>query len=213
MSDYLTTVRGSLMASSVGEIFSHSLALQSNAEPSAVSADLAAAWDSAWAGPGGAIANLFPASVEYLEVTAAFILQRALPDPQVAAAYHTALPLGSIGTNATGAVPSQNAVAVSLVGGQRPNGAPFKGRFYLPGVARDGIDTASGLLVPAVQTQLLEAMVGFVSALAAQGHVACIWSRALGVLTPVDTIRVGNRMDTIRRRRNRGAESYVDTQL
>lgn len=211
MANYLTTLRGTLAAGTLTEIFQHSLAIQSNAEPSTIAASLVTSWDSAWKGPGGAISNLWPPAVTYTESTVAAIM--GLTDGKVAAATHAAFPLGDSGTSVSGSIPSQSAVAISLVGGFRLNGAPMKGRFYLPFPSQETLDPVSGFLTPAAQGAIGTAMLGFLEALRAGGHTPSIWSRVEGNLHAVDLVRVGNKVDTIRRRRNAGAEVYVDHPL
>jgi hypothetical protein len=209
VSDYLCTLRGSLNAGTIGEIFSHSLAIQSSAEPSGIAAAVNSAWVAAWTAGTYPLQNYFGTSVLYEETTAALILDAILPDVTVSAAHHFSFPAGTAGTNASPILPTQNAVAISLTAGSRPNGAPMKGRFYLPNVCSDVLEATDGTLKPTAHTGIHAATTGFLTALQSAGHQPAVWSRKLGVLQPVQSVRVGDRIDTIRTRRNRGVENYV----
>lgn len=215
MAPYLVALRGTLQAGTVGEIFSHSIAVESAAEPSALAAAVATAWEAEWAGPNGAIAHHFPPGVVYTEVTAAPIIELA-PPTKLFVAWHQPFATGLAGTSLAGSIPTQNAIAVSLTAGQRANGQYYKGRFYLPSPARDAIDTASGLLTTVAQTEIQNSMVAFVDNLHNTGHDVSVWSRMSmgapsGLLSPIQLLRVGNRVDTIRRRRNSSAETYLQS--
>jgi len=208
MANYLTTMRGTLAGGSLTEIFSHSLTIVSPSEPSQLAADIVEAWSEWFDDPLGAMANLFPSTVTYNEATVAAILD--LTEGTVMAATHGAMPLGMVGTNASGPIPSQNSVAISLHAGYRANGAPLKGRFYLPGVAKDQLEPASAFLLPATAGALASGVFGYFGALIARGHTPSVWSRTEAKINPVTMIRVGGKVDTIRRRRNRGAETYQE---
>lgn len=221
MANYLCTLRGTLAAGTVGEIFSHSLPIQSTTDSSGVASALVTAWNGVWAQAGGQIANLFHPSVTYTEATAAGIMDLtgtdpAKPWPKLMKASHASFAPPLAGTALTNALPSQNSVAVSTTGGTYPNGTAIKGRFYLPGVAVGALTASDGLLPLATQNELADGMNMFIRSLAASGHTACVWSRGIKAdplyssFAPMLTIRVGNRVDTIRRRRNHFPETYVE---
>lgn len=221
MANYLCTLRGTLAAGTVGEIFSHSLPIQSTTDQAGVASALVTAWNGVWAQAGGQIANLFHPSVTYTEATCAGIMDLtgtdpAKPWPKLMKANHASFAPPLAGTALTNALPSQNSIAVSTTGGTYPNGTPIKGRFYLPGLATGALQATDGLITLATQNELADAMDMFIRTLASSGHTACVWSRGIKAdplyssFAPMLTIRVGNRVDTIRRRRNKMPEVYVE---
>jgi hypothetical protein len=207
MADFLTTLRGTIAPAVVSEIFSHSLAIRSNADSTVLAEDVKNSWNNTWQVGGPNISLYFPLEVEYVEATAALILDPVTP--KVSAAYHASFPAGTTGANINGMMPAQNAVAVSLQAGVRDNGTPLRGRFYLPTLGQDTVEGTSGVLLPSVQQGIADGIRSFLTALETQGHTPCVWSRTLGSVSPVTLMRVGNRVDTIRTRRNHGVETYI----
>jgi hypothetical protein len=112
--------------------------------------------------------------------------------------------LNSAGTNM---LPSQNAICVSTIGGPRPNGTPYKGRFYLPTPAQGAVDSPTGYLL-SPDTRWRDPIKVYFDACISAGAIPAIWSRANGTLSPIVSFKVGDRVDTIRRRRNSKAEVY-----
>lgn len=206
MANYLCTLRGRLASAGVGEIFSHSFAVMSNAEPSMVSTAVASSWNTVWFSGPTSLAGEFPTAVVYEEATAALIL--GLTDGRLGAAYHTPFEPDCAGSNTSGTHPTQVSVAVSFRAGFRPNGTPLKGRTYMPGLSVDRTDAATGLILSSAQNVLLLQWETFVNGLSAGGHNVAVWSRTMGAVQAVTQVRVGNRMDTIRSRRNSQAEQY-----
>lgn len=207
MPDFITTLRGTIAPATVSEIFSHSLAIRSSATTTVLAEDLKNSWNNTWTGTTN-LQIYFPPEVTYTEATAATILS-ATPPVRVSAAFHSSFPAATSGENINGMLPAQNAVAVSLVGGVRDNGTPLRGRFYLPTLGQDTVGVATGLLLTSVQTGIATAIRSFFNALTSQGHTPCVWSRTTGSVSPITLMRVGDRVDTIRSRRNRGVETYV----
>lgn len=203
MADYYVTFRGTLAAAQVQEIFVHSMATLSSAPAETVAADYAAQW----------IANMLPANwnpaVAYQEVTVAEILAAEPPQPRLAAATH--FPCVLVGTSAGSMLPTQNAVAVSIYAGLKPNGVPAKGRFYLPPPSQAYITPTTGTLSSAHATSLRDQVADWWAGVRQLGHQPALWSRTRGTVIPWDSIRVGGTVDTIRRRRNELPEVYTQT--
>lgn len=210
MANYLTTLRGTIHASALGEIFSHSLAVTSNDEPSAVAQGIRDAWHGVYKVGASKLDPHFHTGVIYTEATAAEILN--LTNGDLAAAAHSLFspPDAGIGTNLS--LPSQTAIAVSIRGGTHANGTPVKGRFYLP-PPTNSVMTAEGLLDPSIATLIRTQMKLYFSLLTAAGIIPCTWSRKDGALRGITELRVGNKLDTVRRRRNALPETYSVTTI
>lgn len=205
MANYLTTLRGTIVPNTLAEIFTHSLSIISASTASVVATEVRDAWQAQWVAEVPPLSADFPVSVTYTEATAAEILQ--LFDGTLAAAQHVPFSPTRPGTGVGEMLPSQTAIAVTLVAGLRANGTPMKGRFYLPAPTEAATD-ANGMLSLGVQQRIADYMGQFISTLQASGHTPAVWSRIEGRLASVDSIRVGNKFDTIRRRRNSLPETY-----
>lgn len=205
MANYLTTLRGTIVPNTLGEIFTHSLAIVSASTADVVATEVRDAWQAQWVAEVPPLQADWPTSVTYTEATAAQILQ--LFDGTLGAAQHVPFSPTRPGTAVGEMLPSQTAIAVSLVAGLRANGTPMKGRFYLPAPTEAATD-ANGMISLALQQRIADYMGQFISTLQASGHTPCVWSRTEGRLSTVDSIRVGNKFDTIRRRRNHFPETY-----
>lgn len=104
--------------------------------------------------------------------------------------------------------PAQVSCCVSWTGGNYANGTPIRGRSYLPGVQTA---TDTGLYASTTQATVANAIGQWVTQLNDFGLVVpSVWSRKLAALSPISAARVGRIPDTIRSRRNGGAENYVD---
>jgi hypothetical protein len=161
-----------------------------------------------WGTAATGLGTFFPPDVTYEEVTCAPVLDPMVPD--LGAAFHAPFSpsLAGRATDPT-LLPSQNAVAVSLTAGVRPNGTPFRGRFYLPPPNGSAIQ-ADGTLPSATVTNLSLMFKDHLDRLMALGHWPSIWSRTVeDLVQPVTQVRVGDRIDTIRSRRNRHPENYA----
>lgn len=206
MVNYLGTFRGTIHTGTLGEVFSHSVAIQSGNPALTVALDMGSAWQYTWNDPTNGLRQFFHAEVKYLETTAAPIL--SLTDGTLGAAVHQPFVPELVGQGVGTQLPSQTALAVSLKAGLRTNGTPLKGRFYLPAFMSGAI-TTDGTLGTTTQTKIKDAIDLFFDYMTSTGDYVCVWSRTMGVLQLVDSFRVGNKADTIRRRRNALPESYV----
>jgi hypothetical protein len=99
------------------------------------------------------------------------------------------------------------AVAVSLTAGVRANGTPRKGRFYLPTFG-GGINPTTGLMEQTITDRVVDLVVDYVEALRGAGLDPGVWSRTEATFATLTMIRVGNKPDTIRTRRNAEPEEY-----
>lgn len=205
MANYLCTLRGTIVPNTIGEIFSHSLAIVSASTAQVVATEIRDAWQAQWVAEVPPLSGDWPSTVTYTEATAAEILN--LGTGTLAAAYHVAFNPVRPGTGVGDMLPSQTAIAVSLNAGLRANGTKMKGRFYLPAPLETQSD-AAGMLPLAFQQRIADYMGQFISTLQASGHSPAVWSRTEARLSTVDGIRVGNKYDTIRRRRNHSPETY-----
>lgn len=210
MANYLCTLRGLIFPNSLGEIFSHSIAIQS----SRTTADLAERIKSSWAAIWVAGTNMTPkwsSEVSYTEATAAPILN--LTTGTLGAAHHAAFTPALAGAATGGTqLPSQVAHAISLTAGLRPNGAPIKGRFYLPPPVAPAT-MGNGTVTTQVRDGLATVFKTWLDDLMSTGDWPCVWSRSLGQMSVVQQVRVGNKLDTMRSRRNATPESYMTLSL
>lgn len=206
MTVYACTLRGTINTATLGEIFSHSLGVESSANAQTVATAIHDAWATLWGTAATGIGTMFMPTVTYTEATAAPVLDPLVPD--LGAAYHAAFTPPLAGRATGKSLPSQVAVCVSFTAGNRPDGRPFKGRFYLPCPAETAIDT-NGMLPTATTQNLAIGVKDFCEDLNQAGHYVSVWSRTTAGLTNVvNLVRVGNKVDTIRTRRNAQPEVY-----
>jgi hypothetical protein len=120
------------------------------------------------------------------------------------------LPVDWAGGSQSSVVPPQIALRVSLSSGLR--GRSQRGGFYLP-VPVLGIDAATGLVAPQAVGLILDRTAAMIDALngLVEGRVV-VPSQVVGNV-PVDIVRVGRRLDTIRRRANALPESYLSRSI
>lgn len=202
-------MRGTITTSNWSEIFSHSLAIQSAASADAVAGQMRTQWSNIWGTGASGIGNIFPTPVVYTEVTVAQILAVSGDTvPTVGAAVHAPFTPPLPGRSPAAMLPPQNAIAVSLTGGAKANGAPHKGRFYLPVPATDHVLT-DGKLNTVDRDLLATNLLAFFDVLTQNGIYPSIWSKKYEELALVSTLRVGDRIDTVRRRRNAHVEAYA----
>lgn len=207
MTVYHTTLRGTVGTGAAADIFSHSLGIESNADAATVGAAIRDSWLQVWQAGQIGLDQHYNASTIYLETTVAQVLDPMVPD--LSAAQHVPFTPVLPGLGIQETLPQQNAIAVSLTAGLRPNGTPFRGRFYLP-APQITVLIGDGLLDPNVQSNILTQIQGHFTRLAAAGHVPSVWSRTVeDLVQAVTQVRVGNKIDTIRRRRNALPETYV----
>lgn len=207
MSVYACSLRGTISTSAIGEIFSHSLGIESASSAAAVAQALHDHWATIWGTAATGLGTIFTPKVTYTEATAAAVLDPMVPE--LGAAAHSAFSPPLAGRATGDSLPSQTAIAISLTAGNRPDGRPFKGRFYLPTPHESFLD-ADGL-IPSVTTANLASMFKqFFELMNTSGHYVSVWSRTTeDLVNPVNLVRVGNRVDTIRSRRNRFPEVYA----
>lgn len=214
MTNYLVSYRGTLATATIGEIFTHTLAVVSSSDPAELANDAEVEWREAWDAGTPKLGTAFPGSTIYTEVVAAEILKLEGGEGALHAGTHKPFTPNLAGLGTATPMPAQCAVAVSLEAGTYQNGVKVKGRFYLPTPHSDVL-APTGIMGLTYQTVLHTGMVNFLAGMEAKGHVPCVWSRSAPkhgggkFLQPVEKIRVGDRVDTVRRRRNARAETYM----
>lgn len=207
MTVYHCTLRGTIASGSIGEIFSHSHGIESTSSASAVANAVHDAWATLWGTAATGLGTFFPTTVTYTEATAAQVIDPMVPDLGAAAHALFSPPLAGRSADPS-LLPSQNALAVSVTAGVRPNGKPFRGRFYLPPINASAIDV-DGLLPSATTASVATLFRDYLNTLSTAGHYPSIWSRTVeDLVQPITQVRIGNRVDTIRSRRNRYPEVY-----
>lgn len=208
MAVYLVTYSGTLLGGQ--EQFAHTLAVDdvNDGGESAIAdrADTALQAFLATAGCSNNISN----GTRWTNIKVARVL--SLTAGTLFAGFNKAI--NHAGTNASaGSVPPpQAALAISLVGGPRANGTPYRGRFFLPAPQFGTGSVVGGVLDTALQTSFANGVQNWLNDLnnAVLGVSAQVWSRSAGVTSTVETIRVGRQIDTIRSRRRDMPESYAD---
>lgn len=213
MTAYYCTVRGTIQTASLQEIFQHSIVVDSPTDQATTAAGVESTFRAAFGGVGTKLAGAISNGVVYTEVTAAKINDLfGVTKPVLQAASHVIMSPTLTGAATGNMLPAQNTVTVSLTAGLKPNGANYKGRFYLPTPPISAV-AADGKLVASLRTQLTNWAKEWLDALKFVGCVPQVWSRHNGVISPVVTVRVGDRVDTIRSRRNKGVEAYATQTL
>lgn len=118
--------------------------------------------------------------------------------------------LALAGSNASGALPGDVALVTSLR--TALSNRSGRGRFYLPGPAKDQVASADGR----VEATAVTALLGNLST-AWTNYVATaapvIYSRTLRSTTPVTSFDIGNLFDTQRRRESSMLESRVSNPM
>lgn len=109
------------------------------------------------------------------------------------------------GASTAGSLPTQIAICVSLQTGLA--GSRNRGRFYLPTPDRTVVAT-TGRLASAGLTGLVNGLTAWKNSLIGDGFTPIVLSRTEGAQTVVTALRVGNVLDTQRRRRNDLVEVY-----
>ena len=209
MAVFLCTLHG--FQNTNQEIFQHTIALDNPSFAQEDSTDVAEhVWD-AWATAFNTdFQALFPTTMIYQGAKAAAVLNLSTGE-LAAAGVHNATKAGT--ASATNVVPYQCAIAVSLTAGNRPNGTPIRGRFYLPAPVVGAL--TSGFVSSASRTTIVNRVKVFHDELDTftPAYDPVVWSRSLANTTSITHIRVGSVVDTIRSRRNAFTENYtgVDT--
>lgn len=156
-------------------------------------ADLFRDWWDVGVGSEAALKSLMSTSCRLDRVTA----QRIFPEPADVAVELNVSIAGSVSGDMC---PPQCCIVIS----ERTNTATrsARGRMYVPGVPISGVGTG-GALQSATQTGIADSAKGLIAAIPALdsdwGWI--VWSRKLEVGYPITSVRVGNRVDTQRRRR------------
>lgn len=206
---YYCTIRGTIQTATLQEIFQHGVAVDATATASGVCDIIESTFRAAFGTSQSKLSGMVSTGITYTEVTAAQINDPfGLADPVLQAATHKVFAPVLTGLGSGNMLPAQSTVAVSLTGGTRPNGAPYRGRFYLP-PGPVSLVGADGKLSSTARTQTNSWAGEWLNAMRAAGASPCVWSRKDGVLSPVTQSRVGDRVDTMRTRRNKGVESYL----
>lgn len=218
MANYLVSLRGQLGSGSSADEFTHTHGIVSASEPNIIANSVAVRWRAAFETGANPLRTIFEPTTRYTEVVVAEILNLAgTPAPAIAVGYHVPFTPAMPGTAITGAVPMQNAIAVSYWACCYDNGAQVKGRFYLPSPSQIVVDTVTGLLTTDGQTWISDAVEGYFTGLQADGHTPAVWSRGgkkgAPAMRTATRLRVGDKIDTIRRRRNAVIEAYSEVTL
>jgi len=111
------------------------------------------------------------------------------------------------GEDSSGPLPPQCAVRVSLKTAHP--GRSGRGGFYLPGLCKGGISTTTARVGSGTLGTIADAVGDFTTDLQAEGASLCVNSRTLSTLFSVNSARVGDVVDTIRRRRDVLVENFT----
>lgn len=205
MTSFLITVHGYQNTSS--EIFQHTIVVDN---PSLIAEDAADVAEHAWTcwetATDATFLGYFSTTCIWQGARAAAILDL---EAGTLAAAGTFADTRAGTASATGQLPFQCAIAVSLKGGNRPNGTPIRGRFYLP--APVSAVVPNGFLGATQRQHIANRMKVFHDELDTFSPALdpVVWSRSLGNTTSITEIRVGSVIDTIRSRRNAFTETYA----
>jgi len=201
----LTTMQGTLSTAALKEIFVYTLTVNNTtaAPSSVVATNVQAAFKTAWTATT-TFKNHFGTPVIWTDTTAAAILGNTNGDLAAAAHVPFSPTLAGVGSSSS---PSQNAICVSFSGGAKANGTPYRGRHYLPPPALASLDT-NGLMSSTVTDTIRSFYQSWFNNMLAGNLVPVIWSRSTGQFQTINQIRVGNKVDTIRSRRNELPETY-----
>lgn len=108
-------------------------------------------------------------------------------------------------------LPPQCAIVVSHL--TLGAGSRNRGRAYLPAVAASGLTTA-GRITSTVRGELLTAYAGWLTSLDAAGSQPIVLSEVGGgAVSFITSVRIGDVIDTQRRRRGSLAESYASATI
>lgn len=197
MPEYRANLQGVVYSA---EAFQHGFTVTSAEQLTAVADDIAA----------GVTADLltstflqyFPAGVSWSLLTVSQL--GAIGDPVVAS---TTRSITGVGTASTNGLPPQCSVVVSFL--TAGAGSRNRGRMYLPPTSA-GTLTTTGRLASAAQGAIADAVEALFDGLIASGQTVTVRSEVGGgASSVVSTIRVGDVIDTQRRRRGSLGENYV----
>lgn len=206
MASFLLSHRGTIDI--IPDEFVHTLVVEGTGSVQNAAETARDVWrDTVWDSTGLNLRGYYNDEVSYVGVSAAEILDLSLGT--LSAAFHADYENPLPGTAPGGMVPAQIACCVSLTAGTRPNGAPLKGRTYLPGPGSSAV--LSGLFSEAFGQDVYDAFAAYRGALETAGLQASVWSRTMAAVQPLTAHRVGLTPDTIRSRRNALPEVYIDS--
>lgn len=190
-----------------GDIFNFGLHVDSTATLQATATAWAAAITDAWEGTGTPAGTIGQYYTDQMTVqTASAVSLVTTTGRQIE---RVDVPLALVGTATAEQMPPQVALTVSLrtiLATKRG-----RGRFYLPSPAVSTL--ASGRVLPAFQTAVLNGWTRALTGLKAAGATPIIWSLALPTPPVINRIEVGDVFDTQRRRRDQLTEARAAAPL
>lgn len=180
-----------------GEVFSFTMHADGNLSTADAAQEFADALTAAW---GAGMASLTTADVDVTAAAAASI------DPATEGQITRAeVVLALTGTDVGEMLPFQCATVVSLLTASATRSG--RGRFYLPPLAASVLD--GGRISAASLATLDTAWTAFFDSLNTSGLTVVVRNRASHISTGVTSARVGDVIDTQRRRRNKLTETYL----
>ena len=184
------------------EEFQHGLHWNSSDSSAGLAADLAAAWLTVLADT--AFNTFYRTTVVWSQVNVSEL--GATPANPILTSAQASIADG--GTSADVSLPAQCSPCVSL--STSTAGSRARGRMYLPPPDSTAV-TISGRLDASFRTATINALDTFFATMAANAATPVVVSSVGGVYTSyvVNTIRLGDVVDTQRRRRNNIAEVYT----
>lgn len=135
------------------------------------------------------------------------ILVNLIPDNGAGPVIDSAIvSFSDAGADSNGTLPTQCAICISLQTSLA--GSRNRGRFYLPPPGVQSLTTA-GRLDSGALTGLSNGLTAWKNSLIGDGFTLVVLSRSEGAQTVVTNLRIGNVIDTQRRRRNGLSEVYT----
>jgi len=206
--NYMGTLGGGV------ETFQHSIVLDRAGAFSGIEEDIL---DQAEAGltalHGGTFKSNWPSATVWTNIRCAEVLDLTpnAGQPQLKQAVNRAV---SEAGSSSATAPLQLSCVISLQGGEKPNGTPYRGRFHLPAPAF-GSSTPHGTMNTTLQGVVLDQAEAMLNALfnPLESMAPQIWSRVAGETLTVEKIRVGRQLDTVRSRRRDAPENYSDADV
>jgi hypothetical protein len=183
------------------ETFQHGLHFSSSDSTAGLAADLDTAWTAVLANAN--FSDQFTTGIVWSQINVSE-LGTTPAAPIVTSAQAT---LGGAGTAATAGLPAQCSPCISLT--TATAGSRARGRMFLPPLAAAALSSV-GRISSTPRGLILGVLDTFFGAMSANAADCVVVSSVGGVYTtyPVNTIRLGDVIDTQRRRRNTIAEVY-----
>jgi len=184
------------------EEFQHGMHFSSADSAAGVASDAAAAWLTVLA--DAAANTYYPTTVVWSQVNVSEL--GSTPAAPIQTSAQAVIADG--GTSSDGGLPAQCSPCVSL--STATAGSRARGRMFLPPPDVSALTTA-GRLVSGFRTAWIGALDTFFATMASNAATCVVVSSVGGAYTtyPVNTIRMGDVVDTQRRRRNSIAEVYT----